>query len=67
MLLVADAGEQIVGEQHVSVGRGLLRLALGLGVEHDLHQARSRLPAVFRLGSRHVLSPSKELAPTARV
>ena len=43
------------------------RLTLGLGVEHDLHQARSRRPAVFRLGTRHVLSPSKELAPTARV
>ena len=66
-MFVADAGEEVVGEQDVSVGLGLLGLALGFGVEHDLHAARSRLPAVFRLGSRHVLSPSKELAPTARV
>ena len=33
-LLVADPGEQVVGEEHLLLRRRLLRLALGLGVEH---------------------------------
>ena len=33
-LLVADAGQEVVGEEDLLARRGLLRLALGLGVEH---------------------------------
>ncbi len=51
----ADAREQVVGEQDFLRGFALARLALGLGVEHDLHKAGRGNAALF-LSARH-LSP----------
>ena len=44
-LFLADAGEHVGGEEDLFVGRGLLRFALGFGVEHrdcELRRFRRR-------------------------
>ena len=66
-LLVADTGEQVVGEEHRLLRRRLLRLALGLGVEHRDREVRCLLGRpvgvvgdvsdVARAGSAHCRAP----------